>query len=407
MPKVKHPVPRIIDRMRVPLYTVAGPITTNAHFGFDVPGGFRWVESSTQLLARTNPSQVFRLCIGHFEDWGIPGIVNVPANIEVCLHLTSLDVLQLANPTHPSAQHGALLDWLLQQHPPEGTHFFVLDPDFYVLGNGQISSIARSVSGEVKTAGVGYSSRYSKGFYWDFPVVYFQCFQSHEVWKFNPETTHLTLPAERSAPRALLVSVVKAVRDLIQILEGTSQRVSAARLILSVLLRIPLEVLAQDPEELADTGHVNRRHIGSQKAEVFPQVVRTSDSSFGLDVDSWIRENPGAEALRVPVPWYALRHGIFEKRNFQSQPFLWRFLARIPMRGARGGSMTELVDLRDLGLTHAQARFVCELDSWGVDFYERNGEVLGFHVGSRAKTKLIEKYGNLQSFSEEAGRIWA
>jgi hypothetical protein len=380
----------------VQIYTVAGPKKSSLYFGFEVPGGEDFINISANLIAELNPSLNFRVCIGHLVDWGALTLAPVQTNLSFCIHEVSKGDLRLMLIDHPSAQHGALLDWVIAAHPPENSIFTIMDPDFFVVNKSIFNNLMEQLHAPIITAGVGYPSSISKYAYSDFPVVYFQIFNSNFEWIFSPEDAGVTLPGARTTRMSGIVSTcTRLLRGFIRVVEGKSLNLSSWRVWISQLARIPYELATGDPENFRDTGYKNRMRYGAGAAKTFENVTRTSISRFGIDVRAWLENNPELRNRLVPPAWYALRHGTLEKRNFKNQPWIYLLLSKLPFRGIRNGSATPLIDLTRLNLSEEQRRVVILLENLGADFYALDDELLGFHLGSKAKLHLLRHLDGL------------
>lgn len=386
----------------IQVYSVSGPESTKEYFGFLVPGGWHFLQTACERLANTNKKLKIRVCVGHLFEWGEAVVSFHSNNLNFCLHQISLNELDSRLKGHPSSQHGVILDWLLLQHPPSVSNFIVMDPDFFMIQENGLERAIRDVSTDTVTAGVAYPAWLTKGVYWDFPVVYFQIFRSGENWEFSPETSYDLLPGETSqwAPR-ILSKITSALRSLIRLAEGSKPVLAGWRVWLAQITRIPMEIAAKDPDLLRDTGFKNRRMHGSRKSTIYPNVVRVSHSNFSFKQDIWERHNPNLQLPWVPTPWYALRHGTLEKRNFTGQGVAIKFLARIPLLGRRQGPTTSLIDCQRIGLSSEQMEIYLRLSRYGADFYARDGRLLGVHLGSTAKAGILGNDYGLQGLLKD------
>jgi hypothetical protein len=393
----------------IQVYSVSGPESTKEYFGFLVPGGLHFLQAACERLANTNKKLQIRVCVGHLFEWGEAVVSSNSNNLTFCLHQVSVNELDSRQKGHPSSQHGVILDWLLLQHPPSVRNFIVMDPDFFMIQENGLERATKDVTDDTVTAGVAYPAWLTKGTYWDFPVVYFQIFRSGENWEFSPETANDLLPGESSKWANWIISKFSlALRSLIGLIEGSQPVLAGWRVWLAQIARTPMEIAANDPDLLRDTGFKNRKMHGNRKSTIYPNVVRVSHSSFAFKTDIWERHNPNLQLPWVPTPWYAFRHGIWEKRNFAGQGVAIQFLARIILRGRRQGPTTSLIDCGRLGLTSEQMEIFLRLNRYGADFYARHGRLLGVHLGSTAKARILRDDYCLQGLLEDIkilGRI--
>jgi hypothetical protein len=397
----------------IQVYSVTGPShSTSEYLGSDVPGGADYLELAANQLAQTNSSVSIKLCIGHAVEWGPLTIHSKFKNLTLCPHLLQLDVLGMRVVNHPSSQHGTILNWLLETHPPESDKFIVMDPDFFMTKRNGLLECMRDVQDDVLTAGVCYPSKFPKGAYWDFPVVYFQIFRSNSIWDFSPESSVLKLPGEHLTTVAKLfdrviriLSRVIPVSAALKVIEGKNTSVAPWKSWLMQLLRIPLEVSAGDPDEMRDTGYKNRAQIKFNQVRMYQNVEKISHLKLKFNDAIWKKNNPGIDLDGIPPVWYAMRHGTLEKRNFHSQPLALRLLALIPVRGKRGGPPSQVSNLENLGLNARQLKVSESLHRLGADLYSRDGVLLGFHMGSNAKSNVMKYIGGFDGLQNHLGEL--
>jgi hypothetical protein len=295
---------------------------------------------------------------------------------------------------------------MLYEHPPESDKFIVMDPDFFLLGNEALGRVLNGLQGSVVTSGVPYPARGTKNVYWDFPVVFFQALKSGQRWVFSPETSLDQLPGEKTTfASRTFVKIGRSLGRVISLVEGRRSSMSAWQVWLAQLIRIPLEIMGGDPNKLQDTGFKNRQLHGADNFIIFDHVVRVSHAKFGLKSEAWEQANTELSEVSVPPGWYALRHGTLEKRDFAGQRGLMKLFAGIPLRGSRRGPAAPVFDCERLGLSDEQMEIFLRLNHLGVDFYSMGGVLLGAHLGSGVKSRLITPNYNLGTLSKDLAHL--
>lgn len=301
---------------RITLFTVAGPQSSELFSGEKSYGGWSYLIECIEFLELVCEGITkVRLYIGHHESFGPAPTVEQFKNVEVTILFFSESTLSNGN---YGGQHGLILNAMLEKVKIEDNVYGVIDPDCYILSKDSFSEIVKLVdNGSYASIGVPYPSTLPKGYYWDFPVAYFQLFcrelVPQRLLDFRNDNS-LDIVKRSAQPANKLIRLGYRV--------GAKFRTSDKALG-QWLYRFFLNRLAGAVGRVTDTGFRNRLLFTSigLKSKVLKTIsIEKSIWIPGFNEDRYLEYNSDVRESGISPTWHYFWHGFFERRDIGFQP---------------------------------------------------------------------------------------
>jgi hypothetical protein len=164
----------IIKFTKVAMLSVIGPKPSNSVF----PNDLTLHILSRKILEEDNPEIEFNWFLRSNKDWAVPDSNGVRVRHT---EFSSLTIPELQF-THPSLDHGSIMNALIDQVEEEFDFVILLDPDSFVLGKHSLMTLLDYMrKSNIDVAGTPYGMLNPKAFFRDFPTVFFMVFAGNLV----------------------------------------------------------------------------------------------------------------------------------------------------------------------------------------------------------------------------------
>lgn len=399
--------------MRISIYTVPGPDNWDPIAKTSFMGGWKYSISSIKLLSSQNPKVYFEIIVAHLSGFGIIPVMPEIPNVKFVIYEVLESDLDVIYKNHQSSQHGGLLNYLINKHPPSTDYFIIMDPDFYIMKKNVILDLVDHMAKfNLVTIGVSYPSNWPMNYFWDFPAAYFQIFRSGSIkiseLDFRPdEKSFVRDKSQRSGMGMPRHKMQKPVNLIIFYLNKCFVLLNFKRGAKFCDLSSELfnnKILASRLNMVRDTGWLNRDRMLNCNIEIIPHAVSNSYYSNSFDEKEYLTSNADLVESRVNAYWHFINFGLFEGREIGHQRIYWRIMSKLFSDKTLNSRMHPSTSIfpAELDFNFIEIDQSNKIAKEGFFYFWRN-ELFALHLGHGAKTKddsdlnFINHLSNLQT----------
>jgi len=310
--------------------------------------------------------------------------------------------LEVSKITHPSLQHGTILNILLDMYKEIYDYYIIMDPDFYVVQLNWLISCQNFMELEnLDLLGAGYP-------YWmahyrnDYPTAYFMVIRKGLVSQkldFSPDLERIDMDDKdfRSQLKDtfqfsrfdLLISryILSKVKD--------SMNLDILPTFVKLAMKFRMYFYRKFPSSyIRDTGYkfgslVNKGKFNSFTLTSLAPLYFEEKVVFGIQPRFYLHSNPDVLKSGIDPLIHFWKYGILEKRQFQIMDRdielkslfykiiskLFSFPSRNPYISFWGASFDKRLDLA-----------LTEEEKYAISFWSLSDSIFAFHLGNRIAT---------------------
>ncbi len=408
------------NEFSVCVVTVPGPQSSSDYFGFNVPGGWDYLQLNLSTLKSLNPGVKFRVIVASLQEWQDEGrVTDLRAlGLDVIHAVIRRADLGTTLSDHPSVQHGLLLDLAKSKVGDTDEYLLVLDPDCFLIQKHGLTVLRERLrQQDAQVIGVTYPPRYGPQFQRDFPVAYLQLFHPRSGWRcipFSPLMEDGQLPpglnpTEQGRLSSFLSRRLSYFnRVLLSLALRFEKRYETSRLSghlrLAWFLRLPSRLRGIGTAMVKDTGW-RFTEFFSGRAVTLSSVVFGPPKKIRVTKDSLPKVEKHASVADIDDSWMFWNFDLFSRHQMNRRMGFDDLLLRIANRKASVGKDESTTCSGNLSLASSfagSAEYPLLVSSTiEADWYSLDGRIIALHLGSTNKSSASFRFGELSSLLEK------